>query len=362
MNSQKEFKWKVCVRCVTYNHAKYIVDALNGFCMQETDFPFVCVVIDDASTDGEPEVIERYLEDNFELKDQSISRKEETEAYYLTFAQHKINKNCFFQVYFLKYNHHQIKKSKAPYYLEVVENANYLAFCEGDDYWINPKKLQMQVDFFANQLNVGIVYTAYRFYNCTNNQSRDVFTDSSIKNDESFKWRLLERKVSIGTCTTMIKTSLYKKIRLLSDDYKGFSMGDTQTWFNASRLSQVGYINEVTSLYRKHLLGATSSFLLPGRIQFIQNSLKLHMHLASKYGAPIETIKEIKRRFGFYLLNLNIKNGDYKTAQRINNELFDRSKYIHFILFLCNLFKIKNIKGFVTFLRFSSNLGLINFK
>lgn len=38
---------KVCVRSITYNQASYIEDAMNGFCMQQTSFPFVCAVIDD---------------------------------------------------------------------------------------------------------------------------------------------------------------------------------------------------------------------------------------------------------------------------------------------------------------------------
>ena len=50
----------VQVRCITFNHASYIEDAMDGFCMQETDFPFLCTAYDDASTDGEPEVIINY--------------------------------------------------------------------------------------------------------------------------------------------------------------------------------------------------------------------------------------------------------------------------------------------------------------
>ena len=69
-------KYLVRVSCMTYNHAPYIVDAMNGFCMQETDFPFVCTIMDDASTDGEQEVIKKYLTDHFDLNDQTIVRNE----------------------------------------------------------------------------------------------------------------------------------------------------------------------------------------------------------------------------------------------------------------------------------------------
>ena len=51
--------FKVCVRCFTFNQANYIEDAMNGFTMQQTDFPFVCCIVDDASTDEEQRVIWR---------------------------------------------------------------------------------------------------------------------------------------------------------------------------------------------------------------------------------------------------------------------------------------------------------------
>ena len=52
---------KVLVLCMTYNHEKYIEDALKGFVMQKTDFPFVVSIIDDASTDNNTSVIMDYL-------------------------------------------------------------------------------------------------------------------------------------------------------------------------------------------------------------------------------------------------------------------------------------------------------------
>lgn len=45
---------KVCVWCNIYNQASYIKDTMEGFCIQQTQFPFVCLIMDDASTDGEP--------------------------------------------------------------------------------------------------------------------------------------------------------------------------------------------------------------------------------------------------------------------------------------------------------------------
>ena len=46
-----ELRYKVFVWCNTYNQASYIKDTMDGFCMQQTNFPFVCMIMDDASTD-----------------------------------------------------------------------------------------------------------------------------------------------------------------------------------------------------------------------------------------------------------------------------------------------------------------------
>lgn len=161
----------VCVRCFTFNHASYIEDAMNGFCMQKTNFPYVCVIVDDASTDGEHEVIMNYLQSHFDLDEKSKLRKDETDDYVMTFAQHKINSNCYFAIYLLKYNHYSINKSKFPYIAEFRDNVKYNAFCEGDDYWINPQKLQKQVDYLESHLDYGMCLTDFNLEDDVNNKS-----------------------------------------------------------------------------------------------------------------------------------------------------------------------------------------------
>ena len=140
----------LCVSCMTYNQSAYITDAMNGFCMQQTNFPFVCTIVDDASTDGEQEVIRQYLNDNFDLQDASIAY-EKDEAYgHVAFARHKTNVNCFFAVVYLNENHYSQRKPKAPYLKEWTDNVKYIALCEGDDYWTDPLKLQKQVRYMEN--------------------------------------------------------------------------------------------------------------------------------------------------------------------------------------------------------------------
>ena len=145
----EEYKFLLRVNCVTYNHARFIEDAMNGFCIQKTSFPYVCIIVDDASTDGEQDVIKHYLETNFEINNHSAVCKEETEDYFMHFAQHNNNRNCFFAVFLLKYNHYRANKTKRVY-LDGSYHTKYVAMCEGDDYWVSPDKLQKQVSFLES--------------------------------------------------------------------------------------------------------------------------------------------------------------------------------------------------------------------
>lgn len=139
----------VRISCLTYNHSKYIQDTLDSFVMQRTAFPFVCTIIDDASTDKTDVIIKQFLDSFFVLDDPAVSRNERKDFGQLVFAQHRENKNCFFAVILLNENHYQYRRSKTDYYKE-WSDTKYTAICEGDDYWTDPYKLQKQVDYLES--------------------------------------------------------------------------------------------------------------------------------------------------------------------------------------------------------------------
>lgn len=170
--------YMVLVRCYTFNHSAYITDALNGFTMQHTNFPYVVVMVDDASNDGEQEVIKEYIGLNFEIP---IFTKD-TDYAQIIYTQHKTNKNCYIAIYFLKENHYSKKKKKAPYIQPWRNKCKYEALCEGDDYWIDPMKLQKQVDFLEANPEYGMVYSNFNiFFQKQKYLKRNVFTKWSLK-------------------------------------------------------------------------------------------------------------------------------------------------------------------------------------
>ena len=110
----------VSICSITYNHAPYIRQCLDGFLMQKTNFPFEIIINDDCSTDGTTEIIKEYAEKYPDLI-----------------------KPIF-------HEENQYKKGVRGMFVKYVfpkAQGKYLALCEGDDYWIDPQKLQKQVDF-----------------------------------------------------------------------------------------------------------------------------------------------------------------------------------------------------------------------
>lgn len=157
INISKDYK--VIVGCMTYNHSKYIVDALNGFAMQKTNFPFACIVMDDASTDGEQEVIKNWLHNECDM---ARAEYYDLELSDVIIVPHKENANCTMAVYFLKRNFYQEENLKFGLVGDWVNHCEYIALCEGDDYWIDQKKLQIQTDCLDAHPEVDMCAHSYR--------------------------------------------------------------------------------------------------------------------------------------------------------------------------------------------------------
>ena len=228
-------KFKVCVSCFTFNQSMYITDAMNGFTMQLTSFPFVCTIVDDASTDCEQEVIRRYVEDNFDFSEGSVAYHKETDYANITYAQHKANKNCYFAVLYLKENHYSQNKPKRVYLSEWRDICEYEALCEGDDYWTHSGKLQMQVSFLDYHLDYGLVHTDYNLTKGKRNHNTIIYPDGKAFPD------VLIRGIRVGTATAMYRLSTYKLIPKFFL-HKGWPMGDYPLWIEIAHASKIYYI------------------------------------------------------------------------------------------------------------------------
>lgn len=234
----KEFK--VRIHCNTYNHSEYIADAMNGFVMQKTDFPFVAVIFDDASTDGEQEVILSYLWKNFKTENDLHYYERDEEYAKIFFAQHKENENCFFAVYLSKYNHYSIRKDKNIYFEEW--QSEYIAFCEGDDYWIDSRKLQMQVDILDTCSDVGLVYSRAKVYY----QKSRRFKGRTGRPCSGIEDLIYHN--AINTLTVLCRKKYLEEFYKIRN--KNWKMGDYPLWLFIAGSSQLSFIDEDWAVYR----------------------------------------------------------------------------------------------------------------
>lgn len=124
----------VTIRCLAYNHEPYIRQCLEGFVMQKTNFRFEAIVHDDASTDGTAAIIREYAEKYPDI----IKPIFETE------------------------NQYSKRDGSLRRIMDAHTHGKYVATCEGDDYWIDPLKLQKQVDFLEKHPEC--VYSCHRYY------------------------------------------------------------------------------------------------------------------------------------------------------------------------------------------------------
>ena len=213
----------VSIRCMTYNHAPYIRNCLNGIVMQKTNFRFEAIVHDDASTDGTAAIVKEYADKYPEII------------------------KPIFQVenQYSKRNGSVRRAVDAAMSLD----SRYIAVCEGDDYWIDPYKLQKQVDFLEANPEYGLVHTDFHFVDVQNNllpvPNTPLYRNMKGRIFNGYLWDyFLINPGFILTCTICYR-------RALLDD-KEVRYYDHGLFLMLARKSKIYYLPEVTSAYRRN--------------------------------------------------------------------------------------------------------------
>lgn len=350
MMEQENYKWMVCVRCSTYNQSKYIVEAMNGFTMQETNFPFVCIIIDDASTDGEQEVIKRYFKENFDIDKKAAICEEDKDDYVLSFAQHNTNRNCYFAVLFLKKNHYSIKKSKLQYLDGWLKKSKYCALCEGDDYWIATHKLQRQVNLLESDNDCSLCYHACK------NIFEDNFKGEKTSLCESVMEKLTYESFIPGypfqTASVVYRSSVYN-----SPLYKRVSSGGGMTsiilFITIGQFGCFRGINEQMSVYRRNAGGVS----VKNKEKLFKSFLKKQISICGFFSHKVKK-RFINKSIIPMLFNLFLKS----RKDFLKMVIFSLKRHPTILLslvcfFATIFFKIVSNKMFSSYVGIKSRLG-----
>lgn len=257
----------VSIICTTYNHELYIRQALEGFLAQKCNFSFEIVIHDDASTDRTADIIREY--------------RDKYPSIFNTILQSKNQYSQGNDVADLLYN----QKSRGK----------YIALCEGDDYWIDPLKLQKQVDFLEANEEYGMVYTKAQQYM---NTSR-VFSKIIGIKINSFERLLMSN--GIPTLTTVFRKAIFKKYdRDIQPSIRDWKMGDYPLWLYVLTKTKIHFIDQVTAIYR--VLDNSASHHQDGNkmLAFSKSIQEIREFFSSEFSAELlEVVKESGIRLMF---------------------------------------------------------------
>lgn len=220
----KRIKPLVVIHCITYNHEPYIRDALDGFVMQKTDFPFVAIVHEDASTDKTAEVVKEYAE---KYPDIILPIYEKDNQYSKGTLGSIMNEAC-----------------KAT-------EAKYIAMCEGDDYWTDPLKLQKQFDILQSHENIALTFHNAKVKKMDNGEEYLFNTDL----DQGIipYWKLILLPWCTPTASFFFRSSCFPKMKQPKD-----MNGDMFILFGCGINGDIYYSDDICSVYRSGTIGSLS--------------------------------------------------------------------------------------------------------
>lgn len=283
----------VSICTITYNHEKFIEESINSFLRQETNFPFEIVIGEDCSSDNTKAIIQNYML-NYPNIIKLVSSSKNVGM------QNNVRRTI------------QACKGK------------YIALCEGDDYWTDIKKLQIQKDFLdANKEYVLSFHDVVAFKDKTilphyiGGAKRDL-----LQND-------LKQMVALNTLTVMFRN-------VIIDFPVEFSLskyGDLFLWTLLSKYGKGKYLKTIEpAMYRLHEGGAHSlvsdkkkydNLLISYSCIFSYydrlDDKEMKMYLRSKI------IEMITRRDGFkYVFKYSAKSFASSIKHQVKNLFFKR--------------------------------------
>jgi glycosyltransferase involved in cell wall biosynthesis len=257
---------KLSVVTITYNQEKFIGQALESIVNQKTNFEFEVLVGDDCSTDRTKEIIIEYA-------------------------------NRFPKIikpYFNKKNVGSLKN-----YLGTLSkvDSQYVAFCDGDDYWCDDNKLQEQVDFLDSHAEYSICFHQTRVFFENKEEPDSIFPRGHFAKTTSFEDLVKENYIPANT--VMYRWKFNKDNSIENVFPQGIYPGDYYTHLLHAKDGKIFFINKVMSCYRRHSGGVWwLSAQKDGRDAFTQ-----------KYGIPyLNFFKAVEKEFNLDESVFRIRN------------------------------------------------------
>lgn len=281
--------YKVSICCLTYNHRNFIEKCLEGFLSQKVNFPYEILIHDDASTDGTADIIREY-----ERKYPDIIKP----------------------IYETENQWEKGRRGSAVFNFPRAKG-EYIALCEGDDYWIDKDKLQKQVSFLDENPDYGLIYTEFDRYL----EEKRKFERSGFKNYHGIHPNNFEDFLVnawfLAPCTWMFRSDLFWQQKNLFT--QGLEPPDFHFLLIISKHSKVFFSPESTSVYRVLKKSLSHMIVDKNHLKFnkdIFNTQNYHSDLFSVSEAVKRKIKE------------NFFKRTYKLACYLNDLVLKKQAYV----------------------------------
>jgi glycosyltransferase involved in cell wall biosynthesis len=290
----------VSVCCMAYNHGPYIEDALEGFLIQETDFPFEIIIHDDASIDNTADIIRHYQT----LYPQIIK-----------------------PVYQSKNQYSQGKEPLFEFMYPMIKG-KYIALCEGDDFWVCPQKLQKQVDFLESNPEYGVVHSDVHHLNQATGKDEKAYNKTKgihIPQGQIFT-NLFSGNHLIKLMTACVRKELFDTYYvndpdIMAQPWKGI---DISIWMALAPHTKIYYMDEVFATYRL-LPESMSRTADPHRLfAFHQTISAIKFYFADRYQLDSNAMDLLKERYHRTNLFDAYRMGD----KQLSKESFEQLKKI----------------------------------
>ncbi|MCC5929250.1 MAG: glycosyltransferase [Cyclobacteriaceae bacterium] len=204
---------KVNIIMLVYNHESYLDESIRCVINQKTNFPFQLIIGDDASKDNSQQIIKNF---------------------------HKNHPNIICPIL-------RINNIGANYnFIDCLEKASgeYIAICEGDDYWTDPLKLQKQIDFLDQNPDYVLCYTDIQHYH----EKDNTFIDLIQKDVDTVSLKDLFNKNYVTTLTAVFRNGLLK----MPEDFQSLAIGDFPLFAMLAQFGKIKRLPMITGVYRIH--------------------------------------------------------------------------------------------------------------
>lgn len=271
----------VSVAMITYNHEPFIANAIEGVINQETEYPFELIIGEDCSTDSTREIVLQYQQ-------------------------------RYPQVIRVLVSDNNVSSRMNGLRTRLRARGKYLAFCEGDDHWHAPDKLQIQVDYMETHPAVGLVhsdvhtatengktviYNTLKTKKISNQTKSDIFLDIVFRDYRIFK------------CTVLMRRQLERQIVANFPEVHctlRFQMNDTPLWLDACKLSSLHYIDRTLATYNVHGASLSNNTDINKDIDFRNSGSAMLAYYLKKYGYPQHYMDAVNTKAARQLLQKNL--------------------------------------------------------